>query len=353
MYKPLVIGDLVAKVPLIQGGMGVGVSLSSLAGAVAKEGGIGIISTAQIGFKEPDFDNNFMEANMRAIDKHVKRAKEIAGGNGAVGVNIMVATKNYPMYVKQALESGVDLIISGAGLPLDLPKLAEGYDAKLVPIVSSKKSASVICRMWDRKCHTAPDAVVIEGPKAGGHLGFHYDQLEKMDELDYDTEIRGIIEVIKTFADKYDKHIPVIIAGGISTKEDVRHAMELGAEGVQVATRFVVTEECDVSQQFKDMYLNCKKEDIAIIKSPVGLPGRAIRNAFIREVEQHRIAPGKCHGCISTCKYEETPYCITDALVNSALGDCDHGLVFCGADAYKLHEMTTVKAVIDELMNCE
>lgn len=349
--KPLVIGDLVAKIPIIQGGMGVGISLSTLAGAVAKEGGIGIISTAQIGFKEPDFDQNPLEANMRALEKHIKKAREIAP-LGVIGVNIMVATKNYAAYVKKAVECGIDLIISGAGLPMELPELVRGSKTKIIPIVSPLKAASVILKTWDRKSHTAPDAVVIEGPKAGGHLGFKPEQLMDIDALNYDEEIVKIIDLVKQYEDKYQKPIPVIVAGGISNKETMEHYMELGASGVQIATPFVTTEECDADIKYKEAYINCKKEDIIIVKSPVGLPARAIRNAFqIRLQKEGKIPVSSCHSCIATCKPKEIPYCITEGLVNAATGNVDHALLFCGADAYLADKITTVKEVISRYIS--
>ena len=249
--SPLVIGDLIAKYPVIQGGMGVGISLSSLAGAVAKAGGIGIISTAQIGFRDPDFLKDPMGANMRAIGTEFEKARAIAP-DGIIGFNIMVATKNYAQYVKEAVKAGADLIISGAGLPVDLPgyleeakRIAgETMRTKLAPIVSTAKSAMVICKMWDRKYKKAPDLVVIEGPLAGGHLGFSREQLseyradtdnvpETYDATAYDEEVRGILKVVKQYEEKYDKSIPVVLAGGIYTRQDVEHAFDLGADGVQ------------------------------------------------------------------------------------------------------------------------
>ena len=268
IMKALKIGDLTAKYPIIQGGMGVGISLHSLAGAVAKAGGIGIISTAQIGFKDPEFLKAPMEANLRAIGEELKKAREIAP-KGIIGFNIMVATRNYAQYVKEAVKAGADIIISGAGLPVSLPELVEGAKTKIAPIVSTAKSAMVICKMWDRKYKRIPDLLVIEGPLAGGHLGFSREDLSRYgaDTKDvphtyhqdlYDEEIRGIMKVVKQFEEKYQKHIPVAIAGGIYTRADVEHAMELGADAVQVATRFVTTEECDAPESYKQAYINAK-----------------------------------------------------------------------------------------------
>ncbi len=369
--KPLKIGNLVAKHPVIQGGMGVGVSLSSLAGAVAKAGGIGIISTAQIGFKDQDFGKNPMAANLRAIHSELKKAREKAP-QGILGFNIMVATKEYASYVKEAVKAGADVIISGAGLPIDMPKfVAEaenengGSEKKerrtmIAPIVSSVKSALVICRMWDRKYHTAPDFVVVEGPCAGGHLGFSREQLtefgadtdhvaETFDEPAYDKEIRGIIETVKSFAEKYKKHIPVITAGGIFDHKDVLHQFALGAEGVQAATRFVTTEECDADIAYKEAYINAKEEDIVIVKSPVGMPGRAIKNKFLERVAQGPVKVERCFRCLEHCNPATTPYCITKALINAAEGRIDEALLFCGSNAYRCEKIETVPEVMAAL----
>ncbi len=333
---------------MIQGGMGVGISLSRLAGNVAACGGVGVISTAQIGWREPDFSKNPMEANFRALKKEMEKAREIAKGAGILATNIMVATQHYGEYVKAAVKSGADLIISGAGLPVDLPKYVEGSKTKIAPIVSSLKSVRVICKLWDRKFHRAPDLVVIEGPMAGGHLGFSAEELEHMEELDYDRVICDIIREVKTYEEKYQKCIPVAVAGGIFERSDMNHALGLGADCVQVGTRFVTTEECDASDAYKQTYLDAKKEDICIVKSPVGMPGRAIRNVFIERVKKEKIPIGHCRHCIVTCKPAEIPYCITDALTNAVDGDVDHGLLFCGANAWRCSKIETVADIMKE-----
>lgn len=347
--KPLMIGDLTTKFPIIQGGMGVGVSRYRLAGAVAKEGGIGIISTAQIGYDEPDFDKHQIESNLTAIRKHLRLAKEIAP-EGIIGVNIMVATKQYERYVKAACEGGADVIISGAGLPITLPELVNGFHTKIAPIVSSIRAAVVLLKLWDRKYHRTPDFMVIEGPLAGGHLGFTKEQLEHVEELDYDTEIQGIIECKKEYEEKYQTYIPVIVAGGIYDQADIRHAIRLGADGVQIATRFVVTKECDASEEYKQAYLNASKEDVKIVISPVGMPGRAIQNPFLKTVDGGRIAVTKCFNCLEHCNPKDTPYCITKALINAVKGNIDEGLIFCGEKVHLLNQMTTVKEIFQELV---
>lgn len=345
--KPLVIGDLTARIPLIQGGMGVGVSLSSLAGAVAAEGGIGVISTAQIGYREHDFDTDPIGANLRAIKTEIQKARKIAR-DGILGVNIMVATRKYEEYVKAAVEAGIDLIISGAGLPMDLPKLVGAAKTKLAPIVSSVKSAQVIMRYWWKKYNRLPDAVVIEGPLAGGHLGFHREQLEDIEGLHYDDEVRAIIETVHGTASEHETEIPVVMAGGVYTRDDMEHYLELGASGVQMATRFVTTYECDADDAYKQSYIDAKKEDIVIVQSPVGMPGRAILNPFMKRAKEGQIPHGKCHLCVSTCKPAETPYCITEALVNAVRGKIEDALLFCGANAYRATKLEHVKDIMDE-----
>ena len=348
----LKIGDLIAKIPIIQGGMGVGVSLSNLAGAVAGEGGIGVISTAQIGFDEPDFETNTLKANLRALEKHIKRAKEIAKGKGIVAINIMSVTNHYKENVKKAIESGIDLIISGAGLPKELPKLVEGTKVKIAPIISSARGAGLMIKLWARQ-NRVPDMIVVEGPEAGGHLGFSKEELADENKKDIYTIIKEVVEKVKEFK----LNIPVIAAGGIYNGKDIAKAFKAGASGVQMATRFVATEECDADIKFKQAYINAKKEDIKIVQSPVGMPGRAIRNKFIidlEEKEQTGISE-KCLGCIKTCNPSNTPYCITRALINAVKGNTEEGLVFVGSNAYKLDKITTVKELMhnleDEFMN--
>lgn len=340
------IGDLVAKIPIIQGGMGVGVSRSKLAGAVAKEGGIGIISTAQIGFDEPDFETNTKEANLRSLEKHIKEAKKISN-NGIIGINIMTVTNFYKENVKKAIESGIDLIISGAGLPKELPKLVEGTKVKIAPIISSARGAGLMIKLWAKHNHI-PDMIVVEGPEAGGHLGFSMEELkEKKSIFDIAKEV---VDKVKEFEEQFHKNIPVVVAGGIFTGKDIAKCLKLGASGVQIATRFVATEECDADIKFKEAYVNAKEEDIQIVKSPVGMPGRAIRNEFIEKVEKEPIKPEKCLGCIKTCNPQETPYCITKALINSVTGNLKEGLIFCGSNVSRIDKIVTVKELMNELV---
>ena len=346
--QPLVIGDLIAKVPIIQGGMGIGVSLSSLAGAVAKEGGIGVISAAQPGYRDADFNRDTLSANLRALGKEIKRAKEISGG-GIIGVNIMCASRDYEHFVRCCMENEADLIISGAGVPTELPGLVKGSSIKIAPIVSPPKSARVLLKLWDKKYQTTADLVVIEGPKAGGHLGFSPQELEKYENTGYDEEILEILEIVRGYEEKYEKHIPVVFAGGVYDRSDIDHYIGLGCDGVQMATRFVATRECDAPEAFKQAYLEAKKEDIVIVKSPVGMPGRAIENQFIKDTRKAREAVVRCNHCLKQCDPATTPYCITAALIRAVKGDVEHSLVFCGENAYRLDRIVTVKELMEEL----
>lgn len=345
--KPLVIGDLVARIPVMQGGMGVGVSLSGLAGAVAAEGGIGILSTAQIGYRDPDFDSDPIGCNLKAIKTELDKARKLAG-NGILGMNIMVATRQYEEYVKAAVAAGVDLIVSGAGLPMNLPGLVKDAKTKLVPIVSSVKSTQVIIKYWLKKYSRLPDAIVIEGPLAGGHLGFSAEQLNDLENLRFDDEVEKIIHTVKQLEEEHRFEIPVIMAGGIYTREDMEHYLKFGVSGVQMATRFVTTYECDADDAYKQSYIDAKKEDIVIVKSPVGMPGRAILNPFMERVAGGEIPHGKCHLCVSTCDPAKTPYCITDALINAVTGNVNEALLFCGANAYRATKLEHVKDIMKE-----
>lgn len=350
---PLIIGDLKADIPIVQGGMGVGVSRSRLAGTVASCGAVGVISGVQIGFEEPDFETNTVEANVRALRKQIKKAREISP-KGIIGLNLMVAISCYDTLAKVAVEEGIDLIISGAGLPMTLPTIVEGSNTKIAPIVSSAKAAKVICKMWDKKHNKIPDLVVVEGPNAGGHLGFSMEELTGEKNIDLGEIVQSVIEEVKPFEEKYKKKIPVICAGGIYSGEDIAKYIKLGAAGVQIATRFIATEECDAHEKYKQAYVNCKKEDIELVASPVGMPGRAIRNPFIEKIKDKNEPIVKCYNCLKPCNPKNTPYCISRALINAVKGDIDNGLLFTGSNAYKINKIVTVKELLDELVNeCE
>lgn len=340
--------SIFAKLPIIQGGMAVGISLSGLASAVANEGGIGVIATADIGMNEPDFRDNFLEANVRALRKEIRKARELT--KGILGVNIMVALTNFADLVRTAIEEKIDIIFSGAGLPLNLPGfITEGVKTKIVPIVSSARAAGIIAKKWTDKYSYLPDAVVVEGPKAGGHLGFKEENIGNP-EFALEKLVPEVIQELKPFVEKYGRLVPVIAAGGIYTGADIFRFIQLGAAGVQMATRFVTTHECDVSEKFKQTYIDSRKEDIVIIKSPVGMPGRAIRNAFLDEVSQGKRKPFTCpYHCLKTCELEKSPYCISFALMNAQRGNFDRGFAFCGSNAWRAKKIISVKELIETL----
>ena len=348
------IGDIEVKVPVIQGGMGVAISLSGLASAVANEGGIGIISAAGIGMREPDYIKNFREANKRALRKEIQLARSLT--KGVIGLNVMMALTDHEELIKVAIEEKIDLIVMGAGLPLKIPgMLADSgfadHHTKLVIKVSSAKAAKLIFQFWASKYQIIPDAVVVEGPMAGGHLGFKREELNG--EL---VPLRRLIEetvsAVKPFEDQFCREIPVIAAGGIYTGKDMYDIMQAGAKGVKLGTRFVPTYECDADIAFKESYLGCREEDITIINSPVGLPGRVIKNEFVEQIQQGKTKPFKCvWHCLSSCNFKEAPYCIAQVLFNSAQGKMSDGFAFSGSNAYKATKIQHVSEVMEELIS--
>lgn len=346
--KSLTIGNFTSKLPIIQGGMGIGISLSGLAAAVANAGGIGVISAAGIGMMEKDYTSNFLEANLRALRAEIQKARTMT--KGILGVNIMVAMNHFSDIVKTVIDEKIDIIFVGAGIPLTLPSyLTPNCHTKLVPIVSSAKAAGLIAKRWLDKYQYAPDAFVVEGPMAGGHLGF---SLEQINDPEYRLEkiVVEVIDEVKKIEEKAGKSIPVIAGGGIYTGADIYKFIQLGAAGVQMATRFVTTTECDASDAFKQTYIDCTQEDIGIIKSPVGMPGRAIVNDFVRDVNAGNKRPYTCpYHCIITCKEESSPYCITLALMNAKRGRLQHGFAFAGANAYRTDKIMPVQELMDIL----
>lgn len=347
--KGIQIGKKQSQYPIIQGGMGVGVSLHKLAGAVSKEGGIGIISTADIGYQEEDFNTNPKEANLRAIGKEIRKAREIAGEDKILGVNIMVALNHYKEIVKECVKNKIDLIISGAGIPKELPEYVKGTHTKIAPIVSSLRCCQLIVKHWMKKYEYVPDMIVIEGPEAGGHLGFKREELEEGKKPKLEEITKEIVNYIKQIEKEIKKEIPVIVAGGIWDGEDIQKFLDLGAAGVQMATRFVTTYECDASEEFKQTYIKAKAEDIKIIQSPVGMPGRAINNEFIRQTEKQKSKIEKCYQCIRTCQIATSPYCITKALIHAVRGDIEKALIFCGSNVAKAKEIISVHQLMQEL----
>lgn len=349
VIKELKIGGLTIPIPIIQGGMGVGISMSGLAVAVANQGGVGVISAAGLGLVHHFPALDYLEANIEALKKEIRIAKEKT--KGIIGVNIMVAMSNFEDLVRTAISEKVDVIFSGAGLPLDLPKfLTPESETKLVPIVSSGRAAKILCEKWITKHDYLPDAIVVEGPKAGGHLGFKNEQIEDP-KFALEEIIPQVIKEVSVFEENHKKEIPVIAAGGIYTGEDMFNIMQKGAKGVQLGTRFVTTEECDASAGFKQAYIDARQEDVQIIQSPVGMPGRAIYNDFLEKVKKGQKVPVNCPlHCIHTCEMNKSPYCIFKALYNAYYGNFKNGYAFAGSNAYLATKINTVKDVFDDLL---
>lgn len=346
------IGDLYLEKPVIQGGMGIGVSRSNLAGAVASCGGMGVISTAQIGYDAPLFRKKPEMANLQVLPLEIQKAKYIAGKRGAVAVNIMSVTQLYGEYVRKAVEAGVDAVISGAGLPITLPEYVKGSGVKIAPVVSTRKAADVILRMWDKKYHCTADFLIMESPYSGGHQGYKKEELDDLKSAFkvFEENVRQTVNLKKQFELKYKKKIPLFLAGGIFTRADTRYAIDLGADGVQVGTRFIATEECDASEEYKQAFIRARKEDVMIIDSPVGMPGRAIRTPFVERMLEEKEQIDFCYNCLKACDPKTAKYCISQALINAVKGDAENGLVFSSARVGEIRKMQTVDEVISELI---
>ncbi len=344
----LKIGNITAEIPIVQGGMGVRVSLSSLASAVANAGGIGTLSSIGLG----DFVESLSEyerISREALEREIRRVKTMT--DGPVAVNFMGALSNVNDLIVTAVAEGIKIIVYGAGLPSSLPELVPDPSVNLVPIVSSARVAELILRVWDKRFKRIADAFILEGPLAGGHLGFSKEQLVQPQEFSLERLLPDLLETLKAYEDKYGRKIPVIAGGGIFSGRDIARMLNLGASGVQMATRFVCTVECDVAAEFKQAYLDAKEEDIVIIDSPVGMPGRAIRNDFLKELEaKGKIAVNCPYRCLTACKVDKAHYCIAKALLNSYLGDVKNGLIFCGQNAHRIGKIVTVKELFSELI---
>lgn len=349
MLKEVAFGKRVLPLPIIQGGMGVGVSLSNLAGHVMKEGAMGVISAAHPGYRRQDFRKDSVRANCEAIKEECERARRISEGNGLLGVNIMVASTDYDAYVRAAIEAKADAIISGAGLPLHLPNIAKDSDVLLAPIVSSARAASLILRTWERHYERYPDFIVIEGSEAGGHLGFSKQELQQGTCQPLTQIVAEVKALVSTYEKRCHRAIPLFAAGGVYDGEDIAKLIRFGADGVQMATRFIPTYECDANDSFKQAVIQCRKEDIRLIKSPAGLVGRALDNRFIQRVEGQTICMRNCLRCMKPCNPAHTPYCISEALITSVSGDAQEGVVFVGANAWRVDRMLHVSELLSQL----
>jgi nitronate monooxygenase len=346
--KPFYIGDMKIPVPIIQGGMGVGISLSGLASSVANMGGIGVISSAAIGLTDNKGSSRFRQRNLEVLRREIQKARNLT--KGILGVNIMSVLSDFSDLVKTSLEEKIDIIFAGAGLPLDLPSyLFQGSKTKLIPIVSSGRAASIISNKWKQNYDYLPDAFVVEGPLAGGHLGFKAENLSS-DGNKLEQILDDVLTVTRGLREKYQVSIPVIAAGGIYSGKDMLQIMEKGASAVQLGTRFVATEECDASSAFKNAFVEAGEENIQIIQSPVGLPGRTIFNTFLKEAYEDKRKPLSCnYRCIKSCNPKTTLYCIAEALYSAYKGNLADGFAFTGANAALVKKISTVKKVFEDL----
>jgi len=361
-FKSLKIGKYVIEKPIVQGGMGVGVSWDQLAGSVSNEGGLGVISAVGTGYYEnkkyaqklvdgkPLSETNFY--SQEGLKTIIKNARKICG-NKPLAANILYAINDYGRVVKDACEGGIDIIITGAGLPTNMPEFTEGYDdVALVPIVSSPKALKIICKRWKGRYNRLPDAVILEGPKSGGHQGFSYEDCKK-EENQLENLVKPVVEEAKKWGD-----IPVIAAGGIWDKNDIQEMMELGASGVQMGTRFIGTHECDAHDNFKQVLLNAKKDDIELMSSPVGYPAQGIRTNLTNLVDKREGPAIKCiSNCVAPCHRGEEAkvvgFCIADRLSDAYMGNLETGLFFSGTNGYRLNEIISVKELMDKLTQGE
>ncbi len=355
--KPLIIGDLEIKVPIIQGGMGVRLSLAPLAAAVANCGGAGTIASVGL---PPDTEDNRMNKLVRETEylpREIKKARELSK-NGVIGVNIMVALSNYEAMVKTTVKEGVDFIISGAGLPISLPEFAEGTKAKLIPVISSSRGAELLIKTWFRRYKRFPDALIVEGPLSGGHIAGH--TLEELrankdkikNEPLLENAVKEVLEMVRKYEMEHKICIPVIAAGGIFDGKDIAKFLKLGASGVQMGTRFIATTECSAANEFKELYVKAKDEDIVFIQSPVGMPAKVIRTKFIDKIMRGEGEPFTCNYlCLRTCDPNKVPYCIAKALINAAEGRVDQGVVLAGTNVAKIKKIVPVKELMNELVS--
>jgi len=360
--KPLKIGKYEIKYPIFQGGMGLGISWDKLAGNVSLEGGLGIISSVGTGYYEnrkfidkelnakPFGSENFYSTRgLRAV---IENARKICG-DSPLGVNIMYAANDYARVVKDACEAGINIIVSGAGLPTNLPEFTQNFkEIALVPIVSSAKALKIICKRWLQRYERLPDAVVLEGPLSGGHQGFTYEQC-----LDPEFSLFNLIPQVKAEIKEWGD-FPLIAAGGIWDKNDIEKAISLGANGVQMGTRFIGTHECDADIGFKEVLLAAEEKDIELIKSPVGYPARGIRTNLINLVDKRMGPKIQCiSNCVSPCQRgkeaKQVGYCIADRLFDAYSGKKESGLFFTGANGYKLKELISVKELMHKLVHGE
>jgi NAD(P)H-dependent flavin oxidoreductase YrpB (nitropropane dioxygenase family) len=344
----LVIGDIELTVPIVQGGMGVRIGGPKLVSAVANYGGLGTLSA--MGLCPVDTKaRDFKRVGNESLLAELEATRALMPGK-PLALNVMVAATNWEQLVRTGAEAGVDLIVSGAGLPLKMPEIVEGTNAKIASIVSSGRAAALICKAWARQGRY-PDALVLEGPRAGGHLGFTVAELENPRPLE--ELLDEVLTAIAPHEKAAGRPIPVIVAGGLYDGADIARMLSLGAAGVQMGTRFVATHECDAHDTFKDQFVKCREEDIVIITSPVGMPLRAIRNEWLQDIIDGERKKFKCsYKCLHTCNAAKVQYCIADALYKADVeGDLYQGFVICGSTTHRIDGIRHVRDLMDELVS--
>ncbi len=346
--KPLTINGKEVKFPIIQGGMGIRISLNKLAKACMNSGIVATISAAQVGFLRKNFKKDTTGTNKEELINEITKSRK-ENPDGILGVNLMHAMNDYGEYATFLAQQDIDFIVSGAGLPLDLPEYLKGTKVKGAFIISSARACRILLKSWDRRYSYMPEFVVCEGPLAGGHLGFSKEDFENGNVTSLEDIITSVKEVVAVYEEKYGIKIPIIAAGGVHDGHDMANMIKIGADGVQIATRFIATDECDASEEYKQMIIESKEENIVRVDSPAGLPGRAIRNFLTKTLEKHNIKVSYCVNCLKTCKKVGIPYCITEQLGNSSNGD-KNGLIFTGAKAYLIDKMDTVENIVKEII---
>lgn len=356
MLKPLVIGDLEIKIPIIQGGMGVRLSLAPLAAAVANCGGGGTIASVGL---PPDTEENRKDklgCQREYLQKEIRSARKLS--DGAIGVNIMLALGNYEDLARTAAKEDIDYIISGAGMPISLPEFVKGSPVKLIPVISSARGASLLLKTWKRRYNRFPDALIVEGPLSGGHIaGYNLEQLrsskEKMrKEPLLEDSVKDVLKLAEEYEKEYKISVPVIAAGGVFDGKDVAKFLRLGAKGVQIGSRFITTFECSAAKEFKDLYVAACDDDIIFIQSPVGMPAKILKTKFSDKIMRGEGAPFICdYQCLRTCNPAKVSYCIAKALVNAAKGNLDEGIVLAGTNVSRITKIVSVKELMDEIVS--
>jgi nitronate monooxygenase len=344
----LKIGHLTIDPPFILGGMGVRSTDHDLVSAVANCGMAGTIASVGL-VRMTCRGQAYIDESNAGLVEEIRLSRELS--KGIIGVNIMVALTNYDELVKTAVKEKVDYIISGAGLPLALPALAKDSGVCLNPIVSSARTAEIVCKRWWTRDQCVPDALVVEGALAGGQLGFSMEELPDWDEGTLEKVCAEVVAVAAKYEEITGKHIPVVAAGGVFDGSDIARLLKIGVEGVQMATRFLATDECSLPMSCKELIVEAGMEDMVVIRSPVGLPGRAIRNDLIGRIERGEKMPITCpFRCLRTCNPADVPFCIAEALIAAHKGDEKNGLIMAGYNAYRIKEIVPVRQLVDTLV---